>query len=212
MNQNNPANFERVWRQAYYLYGKIRSIRHRPVSFDRVMDFSIIEKLGKEEKYAAQKDEYTVRFSPKPTFAVRAEEEILTNTVVIHFYPNSWDLHRMVEVDHGSGKVKEMYDPKVDYVLEKIAELAGAFGAARIIIEGHTDSSMKGKVPSDLVKELSMNRANAVKGAVVEKYELDINRFNVEGLGWDTAADEDDPLNHAKNRRVEIKVFRAEAD
>ena len=212
MNQNNPANFERVWRQAYYLYGKIRSIRHRPVSFDRVMDFSIIEKLGKDEKYSSQKDDYTVQFAPKPTLAVRAEEEILTNTVVIHFYPNSWDLRLMIEVDHGSGKVRELYDPKVDYVIEKIGELAGSFGAARIIIEGHTDSSMKGKVPAALVKDLSTNRANAVKEAVVQKFELDINRFNIEGLGWDKAADEDDPLNHAKNRRVEIKVFRAEAD
>ena len=59
LNQNNPTNFERVWNQAYYLYRRIGSITHQPVPFDQVMDFSIIEKLGKEEKYASQKDEYT---------------------------------------------------------------------------------------------------------------------------------------------------------
>ena len=29
-------------------------------------------------------------------------------------------------------------------------------------------------------------------------------------MGWDRAADENDPLNNAKNRRVEIKVYPAE--
>ena len=28
--------------------------------------------------------------------------------------------------------------------------MAGQFGAARIVIEGHTDSSMKGRVPEDV--------------------------------------------------------------
>src|SRR5262245_64215262 len=55
LNQNNPTNFERVWSQAYYLYRKIGSITHSPVPFDAVMDFSIIEKLGKEPKYRMQK-------------------------------------------------------------------------------------------------------------------------------------------------------------
>ena len=50
--------------------------------------------------------------------------------------------------------VEELYDPNVDNVLEEIAKLAGQFGSGRIIIEGHTDSSMKGQVPSTLVKEL----------------------------------------------------------
>ena len=97
-------------------------------------------------------------------------------------------------------------------MLEEIAKLAGQFGAARIVIEGHTDSSMRGRVPENLVKELSMNRANAVKEALVEKYKsLDPNQFDVEGMGWDRPADPNDPLNQAKNRRVEIKVYPAEA-
>ena len=47
MNQNNPANFERVWRQAYYLYGRIETIRHQPVSFDQVMDFTSSRSSGR---------------------------------------------------------------------------------------------------------------------------------------------------------------------
>ncbi len=175
------------------------------------MDFSVIKKLGSEEKYASQSDEYTVKFVPKTTSEVRAEEEILTNTVVIHFYPNSWDLYKKVVKKEGDKEIENLYDPNVDFVLEEIAALAGQFGAARIVIEGHTDSSMKARVDEDLVLELSTNRANAVKQALVEKFELDPNQLNAEGMGWRRPADSNDALNHAKNRRVEIKIYPAEA-
>jgi OOP family OmpA-OmpF porin len=120
-------------------------------------------------------------------------------------------LHKKVVREEDGKEAEVLYDPNVDLVLEEIAKLAATFGAARIIIEGHTDSSMKGTVPASLVKDLSLNRANAVKEALVEAFELDPNQFNVEGLGWDRPANEDDPLNQAKNRRVEIKVYPAEA-
>ncbi len=35
------------------------------------------------------------------------------------------------------------------------------------------------------MKELSLNRANAVKEALVKKFELDPNQFAVDGMGWD---------------------------
>jgi len=211
LNQNNPANFERVWTQAYYLYRKIGTIRHTPVPFNQVMDFSIIQKLAKESKYSTQRDEYQIRFTPKSVSQVRAEsDEILTQTVVIHFSPNDWDLHRKVTREIDGENVEQLYDPNVDNILEDVAKLVGTFGLAQVIIEGHSDSSMKGRVSSSLVKELSLNRANSVKEALVKKYNLDPNQFNVDGLGWDRPADPQDPLNQAKNRRVEIKVFSAE--
>ena len=212
LNQNNATNFEHVWNRAYYLYRKIGTITHTPVPFDQVMDFSVIQKLGKEDKYASQKDEYQVPFVPKtPTQIKGAEKEILTNTVYIRFFPNSWDLHKKITKEIDGKTVEELYDPTVDLVLEEIAKLAGQFGAAHIIVEGHTDSSMKGSVPETLVKELSSNRANAVKEALLEKHkELEPNRFAVEGMGWDVPADPNDPNNQAKNRRVEVKVYSAE--
>ena len=67
------------------------------------------------------------------------------------------------------------------------------------------------QVSPTVVKELSFNRANSIKEALLQKYkELDPNRFTVDGLGWDKPADPSDPDNHFKNRRVEIKVFSAE--
>jgi NitT/TauT family transport system substrate-binding protein len=215
MNQNNTANFERVWNQAYYLYRRIGTVTHGRVPFDQVMDFSIIAKLGQEEAYKSQTDEYTKPFIPKPVQAIRVEEdEILTNTVVVHFSPNSSNLRETILRDENGKKVEVLYDPNVDFVLEEIGRLAGQFGKARVIIEGHTDSSMKAKLPDDkMVKELSRSRAGAIKDALVKKFSgLDANRFSVAGMGWDRPADDDDAHNHAKNRRVEIKIFTAEKE
>jgi NitT/TauT family transport system substrate-binding protein len=211
LNQNNPTNFERVWSQAYYLYRRIGAVTHQPVAFDKVMDFSIIEKLGQEPKYRNQKDEYQVKLAPKAVTQIQAEsDEILTNTIVIQFYPNSWDLNKKVDHDEDDTTPPALYDPNVDNVLAEVAKLAGQFGAARIIVEGHTDNSREGQVPAALVQELSLNRANAVREALVNKYQMDANRFAPSGMGWDRPADPNDPQNHAKNRRVEIKVYSAE--
>ncbi|MBI4601749.1 MAG: OmpA family protein [Planctomycetes bacterium] len=213
LNANNPTNFERVWRQAYYLYKRIGSIRHQPVPFDQVMDFTYIDKLGKEPKYASQKDEYEVSLAPKTVGEIRGEsEEILTNTVVIHFFPNSWDLYKKVTKKVGDKDVEEHYDPNVDAVIEGVGRLVGQFGLSRVIIEGHTDSSMRGQVSPSLVKELAMNRASSVKEGIVKKFNLSPNQLAVEGIGWDRPADPTDPLNHAKNRRVEVKVYSAEKE
>jgi flagellar motor protein MotB len=108
--------------------------------------------------------------------------------------------------------VEELYDPNVNFVVEEVGKLAGQYGAARIVVEGHTDGSMKGMVPESAVLELSANRANAVKEAIVRKFpSLQANQFSASGAGWSRPADPRDPLNHAKNRRVEIKVYPLEA-
>jgi ABC-type nitrate/sulfonate/bicarbonate transport system substrate-binding protein/outer membrane protein OmpA-like peptidoglycan-associated protein len=213
LNQNNPTNFERIWNQGYYLYKRVGSITEAKVPFDQVMDFSVIKKLGEEEKYKSQKSEYDPVFVPKTVSEIRAEsQEILTNTIVIHFFPNSWDLYKKITRDVDGKSVEELYDPTADLVLEEAAQVTEQFGMARIVIEGHTDASMKGQAPPSLVKELSLNRANAVKEALVKKFSLDPNKFAVEGMGWDRPADSGEPMNHAKNRRVEIKVYPAEGE
>jgi NitT/TauT family transport system substrate-binding protein len=212
LNQNNPTNFERTWNTAYYLYKRIGAVSDK-VDFDQVMDFSVIEKLGKEPKYARQTNEYNVQFVPTTASSVQAEsDEILTKTVVIHFYPNSFDLAKVVVKNVNGKTLEELYDPNVNFVVEEVGKLAGQYGAARIVIEGHTDASMKGQVPDSSVKELALNRANAVKTSLVKKFPtLPANQFSANGLGWDRPADPADPLNHAKNRRVEIKVYPLEA-
>ena len=212
LNQNNPTNFERTWSTAYFLYKKINAVTEQ-TPFDQVMDFSVIQKLGSEPKYASQKNEYDIRFAPAAASAIQGEsDEILTKTVVIHFFPNSWDLNKKVTRSVSGKDVEELYDPNVGFVIEEVAKLAGQYGAARIVIEGHTDGSMKAQVPKSVVQELSLNRANAVKDAIFKRFPtLQPNQFAPAGIGWDRVADASDPNNHAKNRRVEIKVYPAEA-
>ena len=212
LNQNNPTNFERTWNTAYFLYKKIGAVTDK-TPFDQVIDFSVVQKLGSEPRYANQKNEYDVHFAPTTAGSIQSEsEEILTKTIVIHFFPNSWDIYKKVSKSVDGKDVQELYDPNVDFVVEEVGKLAGQFGAARIVIEGHTDSSMQGRVPAGLVQELSLNRANSVKEAIIKKFtSLQPNQFATSGLGWDRPADADDPVNQAKNRRVEIKVYPAEA-
>jgi NitT/TauT family transport system substrate-binding protein len=213
VNRNNPANFERIWKQAYYLYRRVGAISNPPVPFDQVMDFSVIQKLGKEPKYAETKDEYTRALPAKTLSQIRAEnEEILTNTVVIHFYPNSWDLRKKIVRRIDGKEVEEPYDAGVDLVLDEVGALAQQFGNSRIVIEGHTDGSMRGQVPASMVKELSRQRAGAVQEVLVERFSFDPNRFAVDGLGWERPADPEQIDNHALNRRVEIKVYSAERE
>ena len=212
LNQNNPTSFERTWTTAYFLYKRINAVTQQ-TPFDQVMDFSIIQKLASDPKYSSQKNEYDIQFAPASAGTVQGEkDEILTKTIVIHFFPNSWDLNKKVTRSVNGKEVEEPYDPNVAFVVEEIGKLAGQFGAARIVIEGHTDGSMKASVPKSLVQELSLNRSNAVKEAILRKFpSLQPNQFSTAGLGWDRPADAADADNNAKNRRVEIKVYPAEA-
>jgi flagellar motor protein MotB len=70
---------------------------------------------------------------------------------------------------------------------------------------------MRGRVPYESVKQLSNERASAVKNALIEKFKFDPNKFVIEGKAWDVPADQADPHNQPLNRRVEIKVIPPEA-
>jgi len=204
MDQNNPTNFERTYDTAWFLYSKIRVVSNK-TPFEQIVDFSVLQKIGKEAKYSNQKDEYQVKFTPATASSIQAEStEILTKTVQIHFCPNSWDM------DMADPRTNNLCDPNADDVVEEVSKLAGQYGAARIVIEGHSDSSMKGKVGPGPLIELSNNRANAVKEKLVRDYDLVPNQFSTEGKGWDVPADPKDAYNQAKNRRVEIKVYPLE--
>ncbi len=211
LGANNPTNFERTYNTAFLLYKAVGVVSQK-VDFDQIMDFSVIKKLGEEDKYKKSKNQYEVAFAPVAASAVNVESAIITKTIVVQFFPNSSDLHKKVETTLPDGTTKMIdYDPNVDFVVEEVAKVSKQYGAARIVIEGHTDGSMKGSADPELVKKLSFDRANAVKQALVTKFQLPDNQFTVNGMGWTRPADPSDPNNHAKNRRVEVKVVPAEA-
>ena len=211
LNQNNPTNFERTCNTAYFLYKRDRRGRRARSPFDQVMDFSVIQKLGAEPKYADAEERVRVQVhAGERRRRSRSRARSSPRPSSIHFFPNSYDLDKKVAGEGRQGG-EELYDPNVEFMVEEIGKLAGQFGAARIVIEGHTDASMKGVADESLVQELSTRRANAVKEALVNKFKMQPEPVRRRRHGWDKPADPKDPDNHAKNRRVEVKVVPAEA-
>ncbi|HPC84558.1 MAG TPA: phosphate ABC transporter substrate-binding/OmpA family protein [Thermoanaerobaculaceae bacterium] len=211
LNQNNPTNFERTWKNITFVYRELGLIG-TPVRFDEVMDFSVIRQLDAEGTFRHQRDESRTSFAPTSYARVSAEAPILTQTIRINFYPNSANIFEPQHDELGNPIPNTLYDPNVTATLEKVARLAGQYERAVIAVVGHADSSMKGKgARTEDVKQLSLDRAAAVKQALVKKFNFDPNKFIVEGKGWDVPADPEDPMNQALNRRVEISVYPPEA-
>jgi NitT/TauT family transport system substrate-binding protein len=207
LNASNPTNFERTWKNSSYVYHELNQI-NVAVPFDQVMDFSVIQALDKRGTFKEHKDESVTSFTPGSSKITA--EKILTQTIRINFYPNSANPYEPAHDQDGVAVAGKLYDPNVDATLERVARLSGQFARAVIVIEGHADSSMKGRVAVSAVDELSRQRAEAIKQALVQKYKFDPNKFKVEGKGWQVPADPADPMNQALNRRVEIGVYPPE--
>src|SRR6266481_2918622 len=198
----NPANFEVVWNSASTIYKSLGTI-NSTVPAAKVKASSILS--GMSEAYKEVRDLSQPTFKPDALTKLSAEAgagQVLTKAVMIAFEPNK------------SGLNAE-YDNTIPATLEEIGKLAGRFGNAYIIIEGNTDASRKGIVPADLVRQLSYDRADSVRRAIMDKYKFDPNKFKVVGNGWDNPlAGCTDPSNaehNKKNRRVEVKVFPLES-
>jgi NitT/TauT family transport system substrate-binding protein len=208
-NANSPSNFERTWKNVTFVYKELGLV-DTPTRFDEVMDFTVIQKLDQKGTFKDDKNEYITTFTPAAYQKVQAEKPILTQTIRINFYPNSSNLYEPQHDDNGLAVANTLYDPNVEATLERTARLAGQYESAVIAISGHADSSMKGQIPATAVQKLSLDRANSVKDALIQKYKFDPNKFVVQGKGWDEPADAADPMNQALNRRVEIAVYSPE--
>lgn len=209
LNANNPTNFERTWKNINFIYHQAGLIKEG-VPFNQIMDFSVIKALEKEGKFKSQKDEFVSKFVPTTYKKVNAEAPIITQTVRINFYPNSANIYEPAHNLTGKPVPNTLYDPNVEATMDKVARLVGAYDRAVVAIVGHTDSSMKGRVPVSVVKRLSKERAEAVKKALIDKYKFSPKKFVVEGAGWDKPADPSNPNNQAANRRVEVSVYPPE--
>ncbi len=209
LNSSNMTNFERTWKDASFIYRELGRI-DAPVQFDQVMDFSFVQTLQKKGLFANQKDESIASFTPSSFRKTSAEAPILTQTIRINFFPNSANPYEPARDDLNNPVAGKLYDPNVDATLERVARLAGQFARAVIVIEGHADSSLKGRTSVEAVRQLSLDRAEAIKRALIDKFKFDPNKFSVVGKGWDVPADANDPNNQALNRRVEISVYPPE--
>jgi outer membrane protein OmpA-like peptidoglycan-associated protein len=209
LNENSPSNFERTWKNITFVYRELGLIA-TPVRFDEVMDFSVLKKLDASGQFADMKMEGSASFPVTSFQRVSAEKPILTQTIRINFFPNSSNLFEPQHDEVNNAVANTLYDPNVNATIEKVGRLAGQFERAVIAVVGHADSSMKGRVPVGEVQKLSLDRANAVKSALIAKFKFDPNKFVVEGKGWAEPADPANPGNQALNRRVEISVYPPE--
>jgi len=197
----NPANFEVVWNSASTIYKSLGTIS-TTVPAAKVKASSVLAAMA--DAYKDVRDLSQPTFRPDALSKLSAEAgagQVLTKAVMVAFEPNQ-------------SKLNADYDSTIPTTLEEIGKLAGKFGNAYIIIEGNTDASRKGIVPPDLVRQLSYDRADSVRRAIMDKYKFDPNKFKVVGNGWDNPLPNcTDPSNaeqNKRNRRVEVKVFPLE--
>jgi NitT/TauT family transport system substrate-binding protein len=199
----NPANFEVVWNSASTIYKSLGTI-NSTVPAAKVKASGVLAAMA--DAYKDVRDLSQPTFKPDALTKMTAEAgsgQVLTKAVLVSFEPNK-------------SVLDTNYDNTIPGTLEEIGKLAGKFGNAYIIIEGNTDASRKGIVPPDLVRQLSYDRADAVRRSIMDKYRFDPNKFKVVGNGWDNPLPNcTDPSNaeqNKKNRRVEVKVFPLESN
>lgn len=205
----SSVNFVGTWNEACRLYRMYGAIEGQPVPADQVMDASIIRKLKEEGAFAEQQAEHKT-FQPVNVDQLRGQveatlPEILRVPLHVQYKPNSWELDKE-------------YDASIPETLQKIKQLSEEFGAARIVIEGNVDTSRKNEFRAmgariyaemtQAVQELSEKRAAALRAAVLEAMPgTDPNKIVAFGNGWDNPVD---AVDHAKNRRVDVRVLPVE--
>ena len=97
--------------------------------------------------------------------------------------------------DTNKSIIKPQYQSEIAKVAEKLVEYPNATAK----IDGHTDNTG----PRKLNERLSLARANAVKAALVNQYNVDANRLTTQGFAWDQPiADNRTKEGRAMNRRV----------
>jgi outer membrane protein OmpA-like peptidoglycan-associated protein len=202
LDPENPSNFEVVWNRASTIYKSLGAI-DAPVPPAKVKAAGVLAKMSVEYKEVRDLSQPTFKAGSIFKTAEAETGEILTKSVIVTFEPNKAVLN-------------PQYDSTIPGVLEEIGKLAGSFGNAYIVIEGNTDASRKGVVPADLVRQLSYDRADAVRKSIIAKYKFDPNKFKVVGNGWDNPVpgmtDASNLEHNKKNRRVEVKVFPLEKE
>lgn len=91
--------------------------------------------------------------------------------------------------------------PESEPTLDEIAELLDAHPDMRLDIVGHTDN--QGAAEYNL--DLSRRRAASVVEALVDEYDIDVDRLSASGAGMtQPVASNDTEEGRAKNRRVEL--------
>lgn len=106
-----------------------------------------------------------------------------------------------------SAKLQSGFEPVMDKITQSVSETEG-----KVIVAGHTDDIPIKTIMYRSNWELSASRAVTVAQYMLEKHEIDPNRFLIEGYA-DTRplVKNESPQTRAINRRVEVVIARDEA-
>lgn len=222
LNPMSPYSFEVIWNMASRIYQKLGAIQ-KPTPASSVKEPKFLAAMAGEYKDVL---DLSVReFNPHQDFSRMSLEDdgVLSKAVTFTFKPNSKALDFA-------------YDTNATANIQSIGELIGGFGAAYIVIEGNADSTKKGTIPGDLVRQFTLERAQAVKDAIVAQFKVNPEQLQVKGNGWDSPisvqilTDKDGSAYVASldgqilrgtdivayqnrlNRRVEVKVYPIESE
>lgn len=193
------GSYQGIFQSALLAYGGI--IRN-PADPARYIDLTALKALRAKPEFAVQ----TVAIAPIRTQgAVNLEGDALLSRDIRFFYkPNS------AELDANSKENQEF--------LEIVRGFLQVSPGSIVVLRGHVDNARVGEfeqqggqtlVRSMALKamELSRQRAESVRDALLAKYpNLDANRLELVGRGWEEPAGPDSDLN----RRVEVQWFTLE--
>ena len=176
---------EDIYSRMTEVYGKLGYAQNVPnwrLAANPAIVRSITTLTGKEHEA-----EGAAQFAPA-TAEMKTEEAFSTKNITINYETASATL---------SENAKRIIDLEFTPIVK-------AFGNARVRIEGNTDNV--GDPAKN--KALSLKRAEAVKGYLVQTYKLDPDRFIVIGNGADKpTADNSTEDGRAKNRRTDFSLL-----
>jgi NitT/TauT family transport system substrate-binding protein len=194
------GNFRELYFSAVYAYGK-DSIKN-PAQPEKLINRTYLEELGNEGLFKDQ----VVTVGPMKSEGEKdplERNELLTKQIRFQFEATKTTL--------------DLSDPANQQALKDITAMMKLAPGSYLRLRGHLDNSKVEEFRAQGESVLRRNsvranneskaRADSVKDVLVKQHQLDPEKIDTEGKGWD------EPLPGAKpeeNRRVEVKLFTLE--
>jgi NitT/TauT family transport system substrate-binding protein len=193
------GSFGGIYQSAVYSYG--RDLIKDPVDATRFVDLTHLKAL--EQSGAFKEQRIAIAPIRQGGGAAVEGDPVLSKDIRFLFSPNSvaLDLSVAENLEH----------------LETIKKMLQVSPGSTVLLRGHVDNSKveefrktggEAYVRTMALRsiELSRNRAGEIKRLLVEKHNVDANRIDIVGRGWEEPLGPDPELN----RRVEVQWFMLE--
>ena len=175
---------------------------------EQVLAPQFLAAVAKAGLFSTQKNTVLNSFNAKSNLDLSDLESakvVLTDNVVLYFDPNQ----STFDINSGREEFRQNMER-----LDKVAEQTKFLSTTAIELVGNADTSMqaadKAKGPQVYLQAaadltlLSKQRAEFIRKLLLDHYGLPSNRVLATGVGWDNPID---PVDQAKNRRVDVKFI-----